>query len=288
MTFLKEKPTKQQIYATWTGYVQNRDLKTRDTLVENYLPLLRGIARRVHAKLRGHVELDDLTSSGALGLLAAVDTFDPSRGIAFETFCTYRIRGAIIDEVRAMDWVPRLVRGRGRQLAEAEQALSNTPGCRPTDAELADYLGLSSEALRNIRRDDRKAVLVSLSAITACHNEDATSSHELDALSDNGVQDVSRRVMGEEFEEMTTAGLSKAELLVLKLYYFEEMTMAEVGRVLDLSESRVSQMHTSILARLRANPVVKAKKRASSEYSQGPRLAGTAAPTTHARKRLVA
>ena len=288
MTTLKEQPTKQQMHATWTRYVENRDQKARDALIEHYLPLLNAIAKRVYAKLRGHVELDDLISSGTLGLMAAVASFDPSRGISFETFCTYRIRGAIFDEVRAMDWVPRLVRGRARQLAEAEQALSNQAGCSPTDDELAEHLKVSVKTLQNMRRDDRNAVLVSLSAITSSSCDDPMNGHELDALSDNGDQDVSRQVLEQEFNEITTAGLSTAERLILKLYYFEELTMAQIGRTLDLSESRVSQIHTAILARLRANPAAKATLRFTPRVSGGLRLAGSPAPMVHARRRLVA
>jgi RNA polymerase sigma factor for flagellar operon FliA len=288
MTSLKHQPTKQQIQAKWVSYVVNRDRKTRDFLIENYMPLLFSISKRVHAKLRGHVELDDLTSSGTLGLMAAVDNFDPSRGIAFETFCTYRIRGAIFDEVRAMDWVPRLVRGRARQLAEAEQALSNQAGCSPTDGELAEHLNVSMDTMRNMRRDDRKAVLVSLSAITLGHSDDAMNERELDALSDDGAQDVSRQILGEEFAELTTAGLSSAELLILKLYYFEQMTMAQVGKALDLSESRVSQIHTAILARLRANPAIKARRHSTPVFSSVPRLAGRPAQAVAPRRRVAA
>ena len=288
MTSLKERPTRLQVQAKWNSYVANRDRKTRDSLIEDYLPLLRSIASRVHTKLRGHVELDDLVASGALGLMAAVDSFDPSRGISFETFCTYRIRGAIFDEIRSMDWVPRLVRGRARQLAEAEQALSNQAGRKATDTELAKHLSVSHETMRNMRRDDRKAVLVSLSALMSGHGDGALSERELDAVSDNGSQDVSRQVLGAEFNELISSELSKAEQLILKMYYFESMTMAQIGHTLDLSESRISQMHTTILACLRASSSGRAHNRATSGVSAGPRLMGKSVPTISPRQRLVA
>ena len=196
MTSVQEKPTKQQIHATWTRYVQNRDQKTRDALVENYLPLLRGIARRVHAKLRGHVELDDLTSSGARdfwpGLIRSIrSAASLSRHFAPIGFAAPSL-------MKCERWT-------GCQgsfaAGDANSPMPSRlcPTIRVAVPPTVNWPTISAslrEKLRNIRSDDRKAVLVSLSAITANCDNDAMSDGKLDALSDNGIQDFSRRTMG--------------------------------------------------------------------------------------------
>ena len=153
----KQTLTKEQIQETWGRYVEHRDQAPRDILIEHYLPLVHGIAKRLDFKLKGHVDTDDLISCGAIGLIDAVEHFDPARGVTFETYCAYRVRGAILDAVREMDWVPRLVRTRARQLAEAEQVLANRFGCLPTDGELADLLKECdvAKAPRHAKRQSR-------------------------------------------------------------------------------------------------------------------------------------
>jgi RNA polymerase sigma factor for flagellar operon FliA len=198
-------------------------------------------------------------------LIDAVDTFNPARGVTFETYCSYRVRGAILDAVREMDWVPRLVRSRARQLAEAEQILANRFGCIPTDCELAHQLDVTSQRLASMRSDDRGAKLVSLNDLTSAPSGSSVGDREIETISDEHCEDVAERTLRTEFKEVVLASLSKTEQLVIKMYYYDGNTMAEVGRRLDLSESRVSQIHTSIIARLRA--------RAAREDSQDSRPA---------------
>ena len=283
-----KKSTKELIHSKWASYVTTRDQNTRNFLIENYLPLLNSIAKRIHGRLRGNVELDDLISSGVLGLMAAVDSYDPSRGIAFETFCTYRIHGAIFDEVPRNGLGAAARSPAGPATGRGRAGIVENAGYNPTDQELADHLSVSQQTLQNMRRDDRKAMLVSLTTITSGHGDDVMIEGELDALSDDGTQDVSQRVMRQEFDELTTAGLNKTERLVLKLYYFEEMTMSQVGKALDLSESRVSQMHSTILVRLRANFAGKSEKRSTRSFANSPRIAGRITPTTPRRTRMAA
>jgi RNA polymerase sigma factor for flagellar operon FliA len=217
--------------------------------MEAYLPLVRAAAERMRAKLAGQVELDDLLSSGAIGLMHAVQSFDPGRGVKFETYCLARIRGAMLDELRSMDWVPRLARSRYRKLGQAAQILEATTGRKPTDAELARKLHIPLGKLRQMQADAQITGQVSLE-------------HPVDAADDWGArlgdtlpcqreEDPTRQTLRQELKELIETGLSRAERLVILLYYCEEMSMREIGETLDLSESRVSQMHSTLLVRLR-------------------------------------
>ena len=214
--------------------------------------IVRYLAERIHARLPNEVDVEDLVTAGCFGLMEAADNFDLARGVKFETFCTQRIRGAIFDELRAMDWVPRLVRSRTSKVELAKKAFESRTGRSPNDDEIAGELGVDDSEYQKILRDSRPVSMVSLDrkAFDGDSNKDV---REIDVIRDNRQDDPSDAVQGAELKTLLEKGLSVTEKLILTLYYYEELTMKDIGRTLDLSESRVSQLHSSILARLKSH-----------------------------------
>jgi len=213
----------------------NEDLRNR--LIEQYLPLVKYNGERIWSRLPDGVELDDLVSAGTFGLMDAIDAFDMSRGVKFETYCVPRIRGAMLDELRTMDWVPRLVRSKASKLNEALKQLEAKLGRAPADAEVAEHMGLSREDFEKLLIEANAVSLVSLNK-KWCETDSSKEVHEIDILEDK------------KGEDPVTKGLNRNERLIIILYYYEELTMKEIGATLDLSESRVSQMHSAIVERL--------------------------------------
>jgi RNA polymerase sigma factor for flagellar operon FliA len=242
---------RKDIKELWLGYKKNPSEKVRNILMENYLHLVRYNAERIHVKLPDEVELDDLMSAGIFGLMDAIDAFDLARGVKFETYCAPRIRGAILDELRSMDWVPRLVRSRAHKMESATKQLEVELGRSPTNEEIARRLKIPMNEFEKIAKDASAVGVVSLSRkwFETDSNKDVS---EIDVLEDKKGANPVREIQRKDLKELITKGLSRAERLIIVLYYFEEMTMKEIGATLDLSESRVSQMHSSILARLKA------------------------------------
>jgi RNA polymerase sigma factor for flagellar operon FliA len=235
----------------WQGFAATQDPEARDFLVEHYLPLVRLTARRVHAKLPSYVDVDDLASAGTFGLMNALRTFDPDRGVEFETYCTGRIRGAILDELRAMDWAPRVVRSRYRMLKRAAETLEAELSRRPTDEELARHLGLSLRRLQGFQWDARTAMVSSLDGAMTGGSDSGRQETRMSVLADETAEDPSSKAMREDVRQILVRDLGRNERLVVILYYYERMTLREIGEVLDLSESRVSQIHSAVLDRLR-------------------------------------
>jgi RNA polymerase sigma factor for flagellar operon FliA len=243
----------------WLKYKKTPTQPLRNELMESYLHLVRYNAERIHVKLPDEVELDDLMSAGIFGLMDAIDAFDLDRGVKFETYCAPRIRGAILDELRSMDWVPRLVRSRAHKLETATKQLEVELGRSPTGEEIARRLRIPMAEFEKIAKDASAVGVVSLSRkwFETDSNKDV---REIDVLEDKKGADPVREIQRKDLKELITKGLSRAERLIVILYYFEEMTMKEIGATLDLSESRVSQMHSSILARLKAQMQHKKKE----------------------------
>jgi RNA polymerase sigma factor for flagellar operon FliA len=237
----------------WETYQVNRDEPTRNYLMEKFLPLVRYNAERIYARLPDEVDIEDLMSAGLFGLMDAIDAFDLSRKVKFETYCAPRIRGAILDELRSMDWVPRLVRSRTNKVEQARQSIEKATGQPATDEQVANILNVDGEEFDKLRRDSFAVMTRSLTQ--RCFGGGDSSGREvreLDVVKDDGqcnpVADIQRR----DLKDLITKGLSRAERLIVILYYYEGMTMRDIGATLDLSESRVSQMHSSILARLKS------------------------------------
>lgn len=248
---MQETQKSADIEAVWERFFENKTEELRNIIMEHYLHIVKYTAERIYVKLPDKVELDDLISAGIFGLMDAIDAFDPERGVKFATYCTPRIRGAILDELRSMDWVPRLVRSRAHQLNNATRTLEAHLGRLPTDKEIAKELALSTADFRRLQRDATAIGLVSLS--NKFSDSDGNKDiREIDIIEDKKSIDPRLEVQKLDLKTLLNKGLSRAERLILVLYYYEEMTMKEIGVTLDLSESRVSQMHSSIVARLKA------------------------------------
>lgn len=239
------------IAEVWRLYRDEPSEAIRNFLMENFLPLVRYTAERMHTRLPAEVEVEDLMSSGLFGLMDAIDAYDIERGVKFETYCTQRIRGAIFDELRAMDWVPRLVRSRTAKVERARKQIEMESGQKATDAEISSKLEVDKDEYKKICRDARPVGVVSLNR-KWFETDSSKDVREIDVVRDRRQENPVSRLQRDDLKLLLTKGLSRAERLIIVLYYYEEMTMKEIGITLDLSESRVSQMHSSILARLKA------------------------------------
>ncbi|MFH1022424.1 MAG: FliA/WhiG family RNA polymerase sigma factor [Planctomycetota bacterium] len=239
-----------EIGAVWSEFKKKGDERLRNVLIERYMPLVKYIAARIAARLPANLEVDDLISAGVFGLIDAIEGFDMGRHVKFETYCVGRIRGSILDELRSMDWVPRLIRTRAHQIDEAYKRLEMEIGREPTDQEMARRLGVSLQKFEDIVRETNTATMVSISQDW----EESDSDQELkrsDILADKRdpgpVVDIERR----EIRDWVVHQISAQERMVVLLYYFDELTMKEIGDVLGISESRVCQIHAKIMLRLR-------------------------------------
>src|SRR5438067_10904370 len=233
----------------WRDYRTEPTIELRNQLVELYLPLVKYNAERIWSRLPDGVDLDDLISAGVFGLMDAINAFDMERGVKFETYCVPRIRGAMLDELRTMDWVPRLVRSKASKLEEARKTLEAALGRPPSADEMAARLGVSLEEFEQIVGEATAVSLVSLNK-KWYETDSYKDVREIDILEDKKAEDPTCRLQNRDLMKLVTKGLNRNERLIIILYYYEDMTMKEIGATLDLSESRVSQMHSSIVARL--------------------------------------
>lgn len=239
-----------EVEAIWKDYRLSQDTDLRNRLIEHFLPLVRYNAERIWARLPDGVDLDDLISAGVFGLMDAIDAFDMERGVKFETYCVPRIRGAMLDELRGMDWVPRLVRSRASKLEATRKQLEVSLGRPPSEVEMAEKMGISAEEFERLATDANAVGLVSLNK-KWYETDGYKDVREIDILEDKKGEDPTVRMQKRDLMRLVTKGLNRNERLIIILYYYEEMTMKEIGITLDLSESRVSQMHSSIIARLK-------------------------------------
>ncbi|MEG3640140.1 FliA/WhiG family RNA polymerase sigma factor [Magnetococcus sp. PR-3] len=226
---------------------------TREEIILKYAPLVRYVAGRISMKLPQSVDLDDLYQVGVMGLIDAVSKFDPDRGIKFQTYAEFRIRGAILDELRAIDWVPRQLRQNASQIQEAYNQLEAKFGRPAEDVEVADHLGITIQTFHEQIDQVRGISIVSFEDIRP--NSDDEEWDVLEVLADPSVQDPVEAIgLMELRHAMADAidSLPEKERLVVTLYYFEELTMNEIGEVLGLTESRISQLHSKAALRMRA------------------------------------
>jgi RNA polymerase sigma factor FliA len=240
------------IVALWRSFGDNPTGANRDRLVLHYAPLVKYVAGRIGTGLPAHIDLADLVQSGILGLVDAIERFEPDRGPKFETYAIQRVRGAILDDLRAQDWVPRSVRSRAREVQRAMERLEATLHRSASDAEIADELGISVEELRDLFAQLRLTSVAALDELVAAGRgtgllaeilADYHAKDPVEALEDWE----NRRQLAEAI-----AQLGERDRTVVTLYYFENLTLAEIGKVLGVSESRVCQLHTRAVLRLRA------------------------------------
>lgn len=223
----------------------------RNQLIERFYEIVKFTAERMRVKLPAEVDVDDLMSAGLFGLMDAIDAFDLERGVKFETYCAQRVRGAIVDELRSMDWVPRLVRSRTAKVERVRRQIEMKTGQRPTESEVAEQFQVSPDEFSKLNKDSRPVGVVSLNR-KFFETDSSRDVREIDVIHDIRQQNPTEIAQRDDLRGLLTQGLSRAERLILILYYEEEMTMKEIGATLDLSESRVSQMHSSIIQRLKA------------------------------------
>lgn len=236
----------------WRQFVRSPGQGVRDRLVLHYAPLVKYVAGRVGTGLPTHVDTSDLVQSGIFGLVDAIEKFDPDRGWKFETYAMQRIRGAILDDLRSQDWVPRVIRSRAREVERALERLGARLRRTPSDMELAAELDISLDELRELYRQLRLTSVVALEELISTGRE---SGSVVEALRDDDATDpVSVLVDRDNRRQLADAiaQLAERDRVVVSLYYFESLTLAEIGKVLGVTESRVSQLHTRAVLRLRA------------------------------------
>jgi len=238
----------------WPLYKRTRDPQIRDAFIRQYAPLVKYVAGKVAAGMPNTVEFDDLVGFGVFGLLDAIEKFDPDKNVKFQTYAITRIRGAIFDELRSIDWVPRSVRQKTKEIEEAVVSLESKLGRPASDTEIAGALGLSEDELLKTMLKISGTSVLSLNdvwysgddsdKISIGESIESPSSLNPDASVE---RDEVKRVIVQAISE-----LPEKEKKVLVLYYYEDLTLKEIGQVLEVTESRVSQLHTKAILRLRA------------------------------------
>ncbi len=239
----------------WRRYKASGDERARERLVVAYAPLVKYVAGRMSSGLPAHVEESDLISYGLTGLISAIERFDLSREIKFETYAITRIRGAIIDELRTLDWVPRSVRARARDIERANMKLEARFQRAPTDEEMAAELGMSTSEFQDALLQISHSTIVALDELWNVSDASGDQVSLLDTLPDRDAPDPQAVVdQGEQRDRIADAiaALPEREKLVIALYYYENLTLREIGEVLGVTESRVSQLHTKAVLRLRS------------------------------------
>lgn len=238
----------------WTRYKVEQDSAARDELILNYSPLVKYVAGRLASSLPQTVDTADLISYGIFGLIDAIEKFDPERAIKFETYAISRIKGAIIDELRAMDWVPRSVRSRAREIEAAYVALENTLRRVPSDQEVADYMNVTIKEFQVLLAKLSYTSVVSFEELWVGGERDE-GQNAIGSIKDDTAEDPVAIFETGEIKEILAGAIDKLperERTVVALYYYEGLTLKEIGQVLGVTESRVSQLHTKAVLRLRA------------------------------------
>jgi RNA polymerase sigma factor for flagellar operon FliA len=250
---LVEDDVAAQINGLWAEYKAQGSRAVRDQLIVHYSPLVKYVAGRVAVGLPQNVEQSDLVSYGIFGLIDAIDKFDPARGYKFETYAIARIKGAILDELRSIDWVPRSVRAKARALEKAYAKLEAELHRTPTDEELAVELDITDDQLQQTLGQISFVGLVALDEMLSVGGDRGESITLGDTIADAGEGPVAayeveemRHILAEAINRM-----NEREKIVLTLYYYEGLTLAEIGQVLGVTESRICQMHTKAVLQLR-------------------------------------
>jgi RNA polymerase sigma factor FliA len=239
----------------WREYRRTGDQAIRDRLIINYAPLVKFVAGRLGSGLPAHVDENDLVSYGLLGLISAIERYEPDRDVKFETYAIARIKGSIIDELRALDWVPRSVRSRARDIERAMAKLEAKLHRAPNDEELAKDLGLTEDELNDSLTDISRSSIAALDELWTISSTGGDQIALIDTIEDTSGPDPQGALAQTELKEAlgeAIARLPEREKIVITLYYYEELTLREIGEVLSVTESRVSQLHTKAILRLKA------------------------------------
>jgi RNA polymerase sigma factor FliA len=244
----------EELHQLWDRYKVDEARDARDILMIHYSPLVKYVASRVGTGLPANVEQADLVSYGMFGLIDALDKFEPDRNIKFETYAIPRIRGAIIDELRSLDWVPRSVRFKHREFDKAVAELEGRLKRAPSEQEIADHMGITRSDLHDLVTRISSLTVLALDEPVAGGKERGESVTLMDTLTDFASGDLMDGLEGNETRAMLSSAinaLTDREKVVITLYYFEGLTLAEIGEVLGVTESRVCQIHTKAVSHLR-------------------------------------
>ncbi len=244
-----------ELREVWRRYKTDDDRRARERLVLAYSPLVKYVAGRTAAGLPPHVEEADLISYGLVGLISAIERFEPAREIKFETYAIMRIKGAIIDELRAMDWVPRSVRSRAREVERANAKLEHTLQRAPTDKEMAAELKITVDELNESLLAISHSSMVALDELWSVSDSSGDQVSLMDTIEDHAAPDPAKALDVGDLKDRIAESIAKLperEKLVIALYYYENLTLREIGEVLGVTESRVSQLHTKAVLRLRS------------------------------------
>lgn len=239
----------------WHEYRAMGSKIAKDKLLVEYSHLVKYVAQRVGAGLPRTVDRDDLYSVGIFGLIKAVETFDPERGFKFETYAVPKIRGAILDELRALDWVPRTVRQKTRDLQNTVSKLENKLGRSPYDDEVCEELGISIEEYEELLSEIAPITFMSFDELSNDPFSESKDIHIADKIADDNTPDPLEAANSSEMKKMLTEAigeLNENERAVVALYHYEEMTLKEIGDAMNLTESRVCQIHARAMTKLRA------------------------------------
>lgn len=239
----------------WHEFKANNSKIAKDKLLVEYAHLVKYVSARLAVNLPASVDRNDLISSGVMGLIKAVETFEPDRGFKFETFAGHKIRGAILDELRALDWVPRSVRQKSRELQRTYAKLENDLGRIPYDDEVCEALGITIREYENLLAEVTPTTIISLEEAMPGRESDAKELKIIDTIEDPGSDNPLKELGFSEVKSIlkeAIAALPEKEKLVVALYHYEELTLKEIGVVLDITESRVSQIHSKAILKLRS------------------------------------
>jgi RNA polymerase sigma factor for flagellar operon FliA len=240
----------------WVQYKEKNDIEARDDLIIHYAHLVKYVANRLAINLSSVVEVDELISYGIEGLIDAIEKYDHKRNIKFETYAITRIRGSMIDGLRSMDWVPVSVRQKSKELEKTYTKLESKLGRAATDMEVAEELGINLNELSNLLREVATNTIISLDDFIPGDDSDDKKKRIVDLLEDHDASDALELLELSEVKELlakTISRLPEKEKTVVYLYYYEGLTLKEIGIVLKLSESRISQLHTKAILRLRGS-----------------------------------
>jgi RNA polymerase sigma factor FliA len=238
----------------WRKYKASGDQDLRDRLILTYAPLVKYVAGRLGTGLPAHVEEGDLISYGLLGLIGAIERYELDRDVKFETYAIARIKGSIIDELRSLDWVPRSVRSRAREIERAMVSLEHKLKRVPTDEEIAGEIGISERDLQDSLTAISRSSIAALDELWTISSTGGDTVSLIDTIEDPHADDPSKAMSQTEVREALADAIQRLperEKLVITLYYYEELTLREIGEVLGVTESRVSQLHTKAVLRLR-------------------------------------
>lgn len=247
-------PAKNDKQVLWERYKKHKDHSAREELILEYVALVKYVAGRLAISLPPNVQQDDLISYGIFGLVDAIEKFDLERNIKFETYAIARIRGAIWDGLRAMDWVPYSVRQKARELEQAYSKLEHQLGRSATDDEVCEALNIDKQHFSQLLRETSFTTFISLEDMWTSDKNGGNPVRIIDTVEDRSIPDPVSLVMFEEKKKLLGEAINKLperERLVIALYYYEGLTLKEIGKILGVSESRVSQMHTKAVLRLR-------------------------------------